>query len=535
MKKALSIFLSAVIMLSAAVSGGLNAFAKATYTSFETVDEPYYEYGEYPEFETESVDAFNVKITRCFSENEEVLIPSEIDGRHVVEVGGFWSCNAKRVILPESVKTISNGAFSGCTKLESINLESVEKIGKSAFHAAFSLKEANLKSVKIIEERAFEYCKTLTGVTLGDGVKRIGEGAFTKSGVYTKAYKSNKKALYLNGCLIRAFVSKISGKYTVKAGTRLIADNAFEKTGSKKEKAPITSVYVPDSVKNIGSEAFLKDSINKIRLPKKLTGLGENAFSKRYLKKRAKLENGCYYLGKYLVSSKRYDLSVKIKKGTVLIADGALYAVLNKKLTIPSGVKYIGEAAISGCQRLTKVSIPASVVSIGDNNFVNYTGYLATSCKRLKTVSVNKDNDFYASVNGVLYSKDKTELIAYPNDKAGESFTVPSGVKIIRHHAFAFANNLKELKLNAGLETVGAYACGNCKLKSITIPESVSYVGRCAFGYDFFQDENTNGYFLIDGFKVYGKKGSAAETYCGDRVKALMLDDTWDYLMYPIA
>ena len=185
------------------------------------------------------------------------------------------------------------------------------------------------------------------------------------------------------------------------------------------------------------------------------------------------------------------------------------------KLVIPNGVKYISDEAIVGCQRMRSVEIPKSVKFIGDGNFVNSRHGVQSTCKNLTKITVDKNNKKYSSKSGVLYNKTKTVLIAYPAGNKTKSFTVPSSVKAIKKNAFAFAPYLAQIKLNSKLEEIGETAFTNCKkMKSITVPESVKKIGYCAFGRIYFSNEDSDGYSKIDGFTVYGKKGSAAEKFC---------------------
>ncbi len=88
------------------------------------------------------------------------------------------------------------------------------------------------------------------------------------------------------------------------------------------------------------------------------------------------------------------------------------------------------------------LNVPASVTKIS-------AGFVAYN---IREVNVHADNTVYASVDGVLYNKTKTELISYPEYKAGESFTIPEGVVSINNIAFIHAKYLSKLTLAA---TVG--------------------------------------------------------------------------------
>lgn len=120
-------------------------------------------------------------------------------------------------------------------------------------------------------------------------------------------------------------------------------------------------------------------------------------------------------------------------------------------IQIPDGVKSIHNSAFSRCTGLRKVKIGAGTKGIDDGAF--------EGCEHLYSIEVDSENQWYKSANGVLYSKDKTELILYPPAKSGDLFIVPDTVKTICYAAFV----------------------GNLYLKKVVIPQSVTSIGHVAF------------------------------------------------------
>ncbi|MBP0976252.1 MAG: leucine-rich repeat protein, partial [Oscillospiraceae bacterium] len=102
-------------------------------------------------------------------------------------------------------------------------------------------------------------------------------------------------------------------------------------------------------------------------------------------------------------------------------------------ITIPESVVSIGNEAFMSALHLKTVSIPNSVTNIENAAFQNV--------RELAGFSVGEKNPNYCSENGVLYSKDKTTLIAYPRAKDGTEFTIPDSLKTIAGAAFYEANN----------------------------------------------------------------------------------------------
>lgn len=178
------------------------------------------------------------------------------------------------------------------------------------------------------------------------------------------------------------------------------------------------------------------------------------------------------------------------------IGDLAFYKAGLQSLTIPSTVKTIGAYAFGYCDWLKSVSIPNSVTSIGKYAFSDCKALQsiaipssATSidagafenCSSLESISVAESNANYCSVDGVLYSKDKTQLIAYPGGKEG-GFSVPETVTSIGDQAFWNCDKLTNISFPNSLTSIGADAFLFCDgLTSIVIPNSVTSIGSYAF------------------------------------------------------
>ncbi|WP_461248577.1 leucine-rich repeat domain-containing protein, partial [Treponema sp. R6D11] len=114
-----------------------------------------------------------------------------------------------------------------------------------------------------------------------------------------------------------------------------------------------------------------------------------------------------------------------------------------------SSIAYIADHAFSNCNSLTEVTLPNNIIGFNDGVF--------EGCANLVSINVS-NNSAYSSIDGVLYDKTGSALIAYPSGKTGD-FTIPSSVN-----------------------TIGAYAFPNCsKLTSVTIPDSVTDIKRYAF------------------------------------------------------
>ena len=129
--------------------------------------------------------------------------------------------------------------------------------------------------------------------------------------------------------------------------------------------------------------------------------------------------------------------------------------------------------AFANCIGLTHVHLGKSVETIGENVFLNSDS--------LTSITVDEENPYFMVDDGVLYSKDKRELLYCPKNFSG-IYRVAEEVKRIGKSAFRNCNQLTEIVLPEGLEVIGDTAFYGCtQLKQISLPKSVSQIGAYAY------------------------------------------------------
>lgn len=134
-------------------------------------------------------------------------------------------------------------------------------------------------------------------------------------------------------------------------------------------------------------------------------------------------------------------------------------------------------------------------LNIGEN-IKTIDVWALTNCPLLESINVDENNPYFTSVDGVLYNKDKTELICYPNAKApletdesgavvgGGAIVLPDSVTSIRDNAFYMCSNLYSVTFNEGLISIGNKAFLKCdNLQEINLPDTVEAIGTDAFSY----------------------------------------------------
>ena len=183
-------------------------------------------------------------------------------------------------------------------------------------------------------------------------------------------------------------------------------------------------------------------------------------------------------------------LTYKLNQGThtAMVANSNSW---EGELDIPEQVVYDDETytvdriewlAFDFCKTLTKVRIPKTVVKIQ-----HYAGYEACknpfrNCTCLESIEVDEANPSMCSINGVLFSKDKTQLYCYPAGAKRETYFVPDGVKWLCGNAFAFNSYLTSIYMPNSVTNMAFGTFSNCKsLKSIRLSENIKQISAYTF------------------------------------------------------
>ena len=503
----------------------------------------------------------------------------------------FEGCTSlTSITISDSVTCIGDSAFNGCTSLISITIpDSVTSIGESAFSGCSSLASITIPdSVMSIGNDAFHECSSLTSITIPYSVTSIGDYAFLGCSRLTAIdvntdnmdYTSVNGVLFYNDKTIICYpAGKKGNNYKIPDGVTSICwyafsgctsltsitipDSVTEIGGSAFENcSSLTSITIPDSVTSIGVGAFVGcSSLTSIMIPDNVTYIGGAVFADcsslteikvstqnaKYVSVNGVLYNKdkttimCYPAGKK-------DKNYKILDGVTEICTSAFNGCSSlTSITIPDSVTEIGMSAFSGCSSLTSITIPDSVTRIDMSTFRGCSSFTSITipdnvtyidiwafngCTGLTAIDVKAGNNNYTSVNGVLFNKDKTELICYPAGKTDKSYnipncvtnvggwafdgctsltsiTIPDSVTEIDWSAFEGCTSLTSITIPDSVTEIGWSAFEGCtSLKSITIPSSVTSIGKNAFGYYF-----DNEYKKIDNFKIYCYIGTAGEKY----------------------
>lgn len=382
------------------------------------------------------------------------------------------------LIIPDGITQILNYTFKGCKSITSVSIPTgVESIGYSAFENCTSLSSVTIPNdVTNIESDVFKGC---TSLPIENGIRYAGN-------------------------LLCEVVDKSSSSYSIKAGTRWIANNAFQnctnlsaiaipegvsyiQSSAFRDCTNLKSVIIPRSAREIGSSQFYNcKNLQMIECKADTTALSEYTFSgvgtatspvrlivpEKYLEhyqscvKNDRLAGGYFILEGVEDHTLAYSFDYENMTVTVVgFEEGQDVA----DVEIPETVSYdgytfnvtsIGNSAFRETI-LSSIVIPECVTSIGSGAFAN--------CLDLKTVNLPKN---LTKIEGLLFE--------YCSSL--DKIIIPDGVTEIGWGAFRNCKNLKSIVIPNSVTTIGVIAFNNAGLTSIVLPNKLTTIEQWTFG-----------------------------------------------------
>ncbi len=428
-----------------------------------------------------------VSIVKYYGTDETVLVPSEIDGKKVSEVGGFENCQTiNNLIIEEGVTELVSGAFENCSNLTNITIPS---------------------SVKEIKKLVFSECSKLNNVKLSEGLMEIGDRAFLNCSSLSQInLPSSLKTLYhpaFEGCinLLSINVNNDNKFFSSKDGVLYNKDMTILYICPSRKKY----IEIPQSVKTLGNRAFSNcNNLTSIVIPCNVKIIEGFCF------------NECLNLE-----------SVEIENGVEKLENGVFcYCKSLTKIIIPDSVINISKIrTFDGCDSLIIYANPESFARMyADTEKIRFNclkhlwdegiitleptvteqGEKLFTCKTCKTIKTeiiaklpvpqtgktitNSDASYKVAKSGktdgtVQYSATK---------KSKTTITIPDTVTIdgitykvtaISKNAFKNSKKLKKVIIGKNVTKIEANAFNGCKnLKTITVKSTkLKSVGKNAF------------------------------------------------------
>ena len=336
--------------------------------------------------------------------------------------------------IPSSVEEIGDFAFQYCRELEEITIpNSVKVIGDDAFWGCLSLKKITLPTgMTEISRGTFTACMELEEVVIPEGVISIGEYAFSGCG--------KLKSITLPSTLKR------------------IDNFAFRGCES------LTAISYPTKLEAIGTSAF-RDCYRLESYPSTKLTVGADAFTNTRYESNQKEEfviNDSGVLTEYNGTKK-----VVVLPDEVVEIQGPIFTKSEiTSLTLPAGFIVSTSEALGWDLTMYNTNLPS----------LNHQNLLLNSGDTFDEIIVHPDNPYYTVIDGVLYSKDLTALILYPQGKPDKEFRIPDHVKTISNSAFNHCNNLESVYIPDSVKMMGVGAFSRCRsLREVRMPEELFY------------------------------------------------------------
>lgn len=512
---------------------------------------------------------------------------------------------SKMPVLPDTVKVIGASAFYECASLTSVDIPgSVERIDNNAFCDCTGMTSVKLnKGLKVIGEGGFNDCEGLTSLVLPEGLTTLEERAFydcenierftfpksltdmEDSSIYTsKWYEglADGTELYCGSVFLGCKGQKYPSKLTVRPGTKmvrieqdnlagvneLILPDGLESLSITEGGGSIAKLTVPESVHYINLRKFahltdlklpttavLEEScfsgcyqIKNLTIPKGNTTLkglsvGRTAhvvLPDDVLEVRGPISNGDPYNNKDGNSNLK---SIDLKNVRILTGGALSDCVALESVTLPDSLITLGDGVFSGCARLRSIKGGRNVRQIGDGCFSGCAaltdfGELEKNVTHVGSWAFQNCGWFHDQPNGVVYFgkaayaykgsmaegtvlslRDGTVSVTY-EFLAGQielnptfdqpnlaGLILPQSCKYVDDYAFAGAKNMKFIDLG-GVQYIGREAFNNSACESIVLPDSVRFVGNNAFSAPYIKAIHLNdGLRVLDegAFFTYGK------------------------------
>ena len=343
-----------------------------------------------------------------------------------IEANAFKGGNITSITIPKSVTEIKSGAFGQMSQLTAINVDAANPNFRS-------------DNGVLIEKKDSKEWVAAYPLARPDAEYTVPEGVY---GVYTNAFQR------------AAYLTKITLPASLKESPSTAEFNGYTSAQNLKEIAVAA-----------GNTAF-----------KSVDGVLLSADGKKLIAypngKAGSPSNNPAYQG---VTGQPNASVYKIPDGVESIEQAAFAQVNGLTAIELNGVKKLAKGAFDKAVKLRNVLLGPSVDTIEDGAFGGNND--------LAAFDVDSANPNYAAADGVIYTKNKEELVLFPAGKAGEYTTLPT-TKKIRKRAFYYAQKVTKVNFNSNLEEIDNDAFqATTKLENITFeaPAKIKTIGTFAF------------------------------------------------------
>lgn len=457
------------------------------------------------------------KIESSAFDNHDGLISVTLPGT----LTGYWHgafryCdNLTDVILSEGITDVYDFAFDGTSRLTNISLPStLQRIGNNAFSVSGIQTLELLGGVTEIGDRAFAR-SLISSIRLPEGLTTIGAGAFSEChGLTAITLPSTLRTIKRDAFLGCVYLESIEipdsvttfeyGAFThcrslthvkLPANLRIIGTNMFYDCRS------LENITLPGNITSIEWSAFLGCSkLTSLTIPNGVTSIGETAFKDCISLSLISLPNNLRSIGEYAFENCQSLTTVSLPRSMTSIGAQAFNSCTGlQTISIPNSITSIGSSAFAGCTNLATVTLPSRLDALGSGAFRDCSSL--TSIAFPETLSSINAQTFYgcASLISVAFSDSiiAIEASAFQNCSSLQRLTIPGRVQTIGEYAFRSCTALKEVVFNNKLDQTADYSqsIGRYAFRDCSSLESVTFS-------DFVTDIGEYGFSLCSQLKT---------------------------------
>jgi len=455
--------------------------------------------------------------TGCSVLTSTIKIP---DVQQFLPPGCFNGCSLmKSFTIPSGITSISYAVFSGSGLTTVVIPNQVTTIGAAAFSSCINLTGVQLPTDLIYSndftaEDIFVNCTALTGITVPANWKFIPRNFV--DGCSSLKFTNIPSGVTSIGAFAYRNCSVLTSVLTIPLGVPDLPNGVFENCFL------LTSVTIPNSVTNIGDVCFQKAGITSIAIPDSVriigpsggysfascTSLKSISFGVNSL--LTQVGNICFwgcstltsmniptslkYLPYGFLSLSRLLPSIIIPSGVTSLGLGWIHSSGITTIVIPDTVTSIGENAFGDCQNLTGVQLPSSITYVANPSYsLDFTANGAfASCISLRSITIPNTWNWIPQgfLNGCLVLKSANipsgttsiGIAAYANCGVLTSIlTIPSGVSLLPQYCFNNCNSITSITIPNSVTSIDLGCFNNTGLKNIIIPSSVTNIAQSNF------------------------------------------------------
>lgn len=310
----------------------------------------------------------------------------------------------------------------------------------------------------------------------------------------------------------------------ISEGVEVIDIGAFNDIGK------VDSIVLPDSLTTLGEQPFTWVEIDSITVPANVTTIDPATFFGCYINKINVVEDNPYFSsdenGVLYNKDKTELLHVPtMYEGTLVVPETVkkigiygIYCCLNlDNLVLPEGLEELSEAAI-GLVGIKELVLPASLKTIDENSI---GGLYFT-----EEIIVDEYNPYFSSEDGVLFNKDKTSLLCYPEGKTDRTYVVPETVTSL-YNWFSSALYLRRLTFSNNVDVLGSRGSHGC-LTDIVFEEGITKIdagllNSYGFGKNIYIEGMNTEMPEVRAFQTYGIHNSNPDEYAEATLQLYMM------------